>query len=194
MIMRRVPARYKCLLPHTRADATKMKPATPTPSRWYPVRSATSVKGSLNHRAKVIVLAASKGERVDAIKDIRHSIRRIESRFHSGQFCNHYLDTSFCHSNDIRTKGSLGSSLGWGTRIISPCFFSVLDVSLCCPSSSNTLTVPVYYQSVVMLSTEVRRDSPGTFPSRGSRIPKPISDAWSSVATGKLLELRYSRA
>lgn len=34
----------------------------------------------------VTVFAASNGDRVDAISDIRHSTPSIQSRFHNGQF------------------------------------------------------------------------------------------------------------
>jgi hypothetical protein len=39
-----VPSKYKCRFPQTRAEATKMKPAIPTPKTCHPVSSATLVK------------------------------------------------------------------------------------------------------------------------------------------------------
>ena len=63
-----------------------MNPATPTPRRWYPVSSAVWVNGFKNQSDKVIVFAASNGDSVDAMREMRHRMKSMTSRFHSGQF------------------------------------------------------------------------------------------------------------
>lgn len=64
-----------------------MKPATPTPSKCHPVKSAILVKLSLKWSVKVSVFAARSGDRVDAMMDSAQRTPQITSRFHSGQFC-----------------------------------------------------------------------------------------------------------
>lgn len=86
MIMRIWPRMKRWRFPHTLAVGTQRNPATPTPSRWYPVSRATSVKLSPNDVAIVTVLAARIGLMVVQITATRDRMARIASRFQSGQF------------------------------------------------------------------------------------------------------------
>src|SRR5689334_17519554 len=84
-----VPSRYKCRFPHILARGTMRKPANATPSKWYPVSKAISVKFLWNRRVRVKVSAARRGERVAAITEAMERIRTMRSRCHIGQFCHH---------------------------------------------------------------------------------------------------------
>ena len=78
-----------------RLDGTKKKPATPTPSKKYPVSRATAVMSLDIHSERVMVLAARMGPRLVAKMAVMERMKVMRSRFHSGQL-----------------RGSLGSSDG----------------------------------------------------------------------------------
>jgi hypothetical protein len=61
-------------------------PAIPTPKRKYPVSSATFVNLTTKTKESVMVFAARIGPRDVAKIETTERIRRITSRFHSGQF------------------------------------------------------------------------------------------------------------
>lgn len=69
-----------------RADGTHSMPATPTPKRNHPVRSATFVNLREKYNDNVIVLAARIGPSEVAKMLTIERMSRIRSRFHSGQF------------------------------------------------------------------------------------------------------------
>jgi hypothetical protein len=81
-----VPKRNKCLFPHILAEGTANMPATPTPSKKYPVRIATWSNSREKYNDKVIVFAASIGPRQVAKIETTERMTRITSRFHRGQF------------------------------------------------------------------------------------------------------------
>jgi hypothetical protein len=81
-----VPRRNKCRLPHIRADGTHSVPAIPTPKRKYPVRTAILVKLTTKINDNVKVFAARMGPRDVAKIETTERMRRIISRFQSGQF------------------------------------------------------------------------------------------------------------
>lgn len=112
------------------------------------------------YSVKVKVLAASKGDKVDATTDKRQRTAVTISRRHSGQFCMyqprlcesahscrgplaHLL--AHCMQCCVLTSGSFGSSLGCGTRIVpssarltfGPCGTSLR------PSRSARVAVPM---------------------------------------------------
>jgi hypothetical protein len=97
----------------------------------------------------VTVFAARRGLVVAAITETRDRIPSIISRFHNGQF---WIHSVMWPPTDqqlyLLTKGSFGSSLGCGTRMIVPVrsFFRCAPDSACSTrllSSSKMYVVPV---------------------------------------------------
>ncbi len=73
-------------MPQILADGTHKMPAIPTPKRKYPVRMAIFVNFRENIRERVRVFAAKIGPRDVAKIETTERMRRITSRFQSGQF------------------------------------------------------------------------------------------------------------
>lgn len=111
-----------------------------------------------------IVVAARRGERVVAIMEVRERMARIRSRRQRGQFyTSHIISNHSSYRQEWgegstwlsepkrtkRTRGSFGSSLGWGTSNIFPVlsYFRFLSRATACSSSllrssSRTKAVP----------------------------------------------------
>ena len=76
--------------------------------------------------AKVRVMAARRGVVVAAMTDTRERMAKMRSRRHNGQFYGVWsafwkweMGGKWVHAQ-LHTKGSFGSSLGCGTRMIVP--------------------------------------------------------------------------
>jgi hypothetical protein len=66
------------------------------------------------------VSAARIGDREEAMTASSPTMKRIRSRRHNGQFYTKSIDLFCCSIARIRTRGSLGSFEGCGTRITFP--------------------------------------------------------------------------
>ena len=82
------------------------------------MRSAIFVNSIEKTRDRVKVFAARIGPRDVAKTDVTESTIMMTSRFHSGQFCDVIVSTVAPRSREGPTRGSFGSLLGCGTRII----------------------------------------------------------------------------
>ena len=93
-------------------------PAIPTPKRKYPVRMAIFVNLISKTNDNVKVFAARMGPREVAKIETTERMRRITSRFHRGQFYRYHVSRRIRLQMESLTRGSFGSSLGCGTRMI----------------------------------------------------------------------------
>jgi hypothetical protein len=96
-----VPPTNRCRLPQMRPVGTKIKADRPTPRRYHPVSSAICANFLEKSSDSGSVLAARIGPSDVAKMAVRDRMKVMRSRFHRGQL-----------------RGSLGSSDGWGTRMM----------------------------------------------------------------------------